>query len=223
MKGYVLLDIKSREIFVSRNVMFYENIFPCNFSNNSEQDQNVEFLELSSLHDDVPNNYISPKDHNMIDNDDENSNTDNDITDSSSESDRREDITENHDQINIQPEHDQENQQSTDTIQQDLISTEDQDLRRSKRSKKISGYLKNYQVNGSFNVNNYVLLECINHTYKSAYPITFVVSYKSLSKDHFNYTLAISTNKEPQSYAEASKNTEWMTAINKELNALELK
>jgi len=106
MKGYVLLDIKSREIFISRNVMFYENIFPCNVSNSSEHDQNVEFLEPNSLHNDVPNNYVSHKDHNIIDNDDENSNTDNDITDFSSESERKEDITENHDQINVQPEHD---------------------------------------------------------------------------------------------------------------------
>jgi len=189
MKGYVLLDIKSREIFVSRNVMFYENIFPCNFSNNCEQEQNIEFLEPSGLHNDVPNNYI--KDHNIIDIDDENSNTDNNTRNSSSESDRREDITENHDQTDVQPEHDQENQQSIDNIQQDLISTEDQDLRRSKRSIKLLGYLKNYQVNGSFTVNNSILPKCIDHTHKSTYPISSVVSYKSLSKDHFNYTLAI--------------------------------
>ena len=28
IKGYVLLDIKSKEIFISRNVIFYKNVFP---------------------------------------------------------------------------------------------------------------------------------------------------------------------------------------------------
>jgi len=28
IKGYVLLDTLSREIFISRNVIFYENVFP---------------------------------------------------------------------------------------------------------------------------------------------------------------------------------------------------
>ena len=39
VKGFVILDIKTREILVSRNIMFSENIFPCNFSNYSEQNQ----------------------------------------------------------------------------------------------------------------------------------------------------------------------------------------
>jgi len=33
IKGYVLLDVKSREIFISRYLIFYENIFSYNLSN----------------------------------------------------------------------------------------------------------------------------------------------------------------------------------------------
>jgi len=38
---------------------------------------------------------------------------------------------------------------------------------------------------------------------KTNYPISSVLSYKSLSKEHLNYTLVVSTYHEPRNYAEA--------------------
>jgi len=40
---------------------------------------------------------------------------------------------------------------------------------------------------------------------KTTYPIDSVISYNSLSKDHLNYTIAITANHETQSYIESSK------------------
>jgi len=57
--------------------------------------------------------------------------------------------------------------------------------------------------------------------HKTNYPISFVLSCKSLSKEHLNYTLAITASHEPQSYAKASQNIKWIDAIHKEIKALE--
>ena len=47
IKGYVLLDVTSREIFISRNVIFYENIFPYNLTNHHNKNND------SLIHDDA--------------------------------------------------------------------------------------------------------------------------------------------------------------------------
>jgi len=54
IKGYVLLDIMSREIFISKNVIFYENTFPYKEHNvNIESDKgynnqnNLDFLQYT--------------------------------------------------------------------------------------------------------------------------------------------------------------------------------
>jgi len=46
IKGYVVLDTNNREIFINRNVIFYENIFPYKIIhtqnlNNEEQTKNI--------------------------------------------------------------------------------------------------------------------------------------------------------------------------------------
>jgi len=73
-------------------------------------------------------------------------------------------------------------------------------------------------VNNSKNPKHFIHNKSV---YKSNYPISSVLSYKSLSKDHLNYTLAITASHEPQSYSEASQNVKWIDAIHKEIKALE--
>jgi len=65
-------------------------------------------------------------------------------------------------------------------------------------------------------MNNYYKYDNANHSksgYKNSYPIDSVVAYNSLSRDHLNYTMAITANHEPQSYVEASKNNKWVFKI----------
>jgi len=66
-------------------------------------------------------------------------------------------------------------------------------------------YLKDYhyQVNHSFNTDNNFISKGNNN--QIAYPISFVLSYDTLSKNHLTYTLVISNNSEPQHYIEANK------------------
>jgi len=58
IKGYIVLDIKTREIFVNINVFFYENIFPyknsegTNQTGNSEPN-NIDFYDYISIENDI--------------------------------------------------------------------------------------------------------------------------------------------------------------------------
>jgi len=53
IKGYILLDLKTREIFISRNVLFYETIFPCSSMDNDTTEntipQDLNFLNDSRI------------------------------------------------------------------------------------------------------------------------------------------------------------------------------
>ena len=42
-----------------------------------------------------------------------------------------------------------------------------------------------------------------------------------MTEKHLNYTLAISSNTEPQSFEQACRHTEWVTTMNKEIRALQ--
>ena len=73
---------------------------------------------------------------------------------------------------------------------------EDTNLRRSERQRKTP-YLKDYihQVNNSMIPKHFVHSKSVQ---KINYPISFVLSYESLSKEHLNYTLDVSTYHDPK-------------------------
>jgi len=55
IKGHILLDLKSREIFISTNALFYETIFPCSSTEttivekNNHMNQDFSFLNDSHI------------------------------------------------------------------------------------------------------------------------------------------------------------------------------
>jgi len=55
---------------------------------------------------------------------------------------------------------------------------------------------------------------------KTNYLITYVLLYKSLSKEHLNYTLVVSSYHEPQTYVEACQDIKWVDDIIKEKKKL---
>jgi len=58
VKGYIVLDIQIREIFISRNVIFYEHVFPyVNSENNienpiKESEENFDDIFCDYIHND---------------------------------------------------------------------------------------------------------------------------------------------------------------------------
>jgi len=70
IKGYIVLDTNNREIFINRNVIFYEKIFPYKMAHNyafdnQEQDENFiqrdfDFLKEPLDHN-IDNNNIETK------------------------------------------------------------------------------------------------------------------------------------------------------------------
>ena len=156
IKGYVLLDTLSREIFITRNVVFYENIFPyknmkqCIQSSGDHHDSDFLLKEGSNSPYSNENSYqVIPKE----------------ATNDNIETESIPDIVSN---ISTESE-DVDIAQSLNNDQ----DSEDSDLRRSTRERKTPSYLKDYvhQVNHSMNPKNFV-----NHksVYRSNYPISSV-------------------------------------------------
>ena len=117
----------------------------------------------------------------------------------------KEPLDHNIDNNNIETEIDMnidENQRVSDnrditTLNEDQLNN-DNLLRRSTRSKRIPSFLKDYhpQVNNS----------SFKEYFSTIYPITSVLSYKSLSDKYLKYIIAISSSTESHNFDEAYKN-----------------
>ena len=66
-------------------------------------------------------------------------------------------------------------------------------------------------------INNFIF----KYPFKNLYLIISILSYDFLFKKHLNYTLAISSNIESQSYDQASQKQGWITAMKKDIKALQ--
>ena len=64
----------------------------------------------------------------------------------------------------------------------------------------------------------------VNHSTgtTSLYPLSFVLSYTKLSSSYHHVVLSITQSVEPQLYNGASKDPNWIEAMNVEIKALEL-
>jgi len=169
VKDYIILDIETREIFINRNVIFYENVFPYRTNEAKTQpviDNNVEFA-YNSIYDciNAKNNTTS-------------------ITqiDSNVHFEHNSACTaEQRDPVGVTIEADGDHAQ----------------IRRSDRAKRIPDYLKDYhhQVNYSNSDHNPTHFK---NTLKTPYPLSTILSYHSLSPNQLNFTLVISSTNELQ-------------------------
>ncbi|KAE9592898.1 putative RNA-directed DNA polymerase [Lupinus albus] len=193
VKGYVILDINTHEIFISRNVSFYEHIFPYKETNDTDQDHNLIMPANISQEDpvNISEEFITHY------------------------GDNEEFIThngDNHDSDNMV-----ENNEYNSQIASEHINTNDiGNPRKSHRIKHRPHYLSNYHCS---------LLSFISHSLsprssKERYPLSHSISYDHLSSAHKHFTLAISSNVEPNTFNDTIKQTCWRDAIEKELKAL---
>lgn len=97
------------------------------------------------------------------------------------------------------------------------VTPETVPTRRSSRTQKAPDYLKDFHCHLSQSQGNCESF----HQGNVLYPLSSILSYNSLSPFHLAYTLAISTHVEPNTYNQAIKCKEWIQAMNNELAALE--
>jgi len=166
IKGYIVLDIHTREIFISRNVIFYEDVFPYKDPDNKTEIYHEEENE-SNCSRDFLNEHINTNIGSQAFDDYNNNN-----------------------QAQM-PEFMQSEGVLNNIID---VPIETQNDRRSSRTRRIPGYLSNYE----HHVNSFLNNPYEKNKFKTAYPISIVLSNKSLSEKHLRYTLAISGDIEPQ-------------------------
>ncbi|CAN1164864.1 Retrovirus-related Pol polyprotein from transposon TNT 1-94 [Linum perenne] len=202
IKGFKLLDIDSQKIFISRNVIFHEDILPYHIldhSNDKHSHENfispfpVTLDSLSPTHfpdDDIlPNTPMPPINSN-----------------------------DSHSAETVNQDCPSPQNTSHHTLQQDheaqTITNINDKPRRSTRITKPPSYLTDYHCN---------LLQGNHATSLSTsecYPLSSYLSYENLSKPYKHFILNVSVEPEPQSYNEAAKSECWQRAMQDELHAL---
>ncbi|KAK2459095.1 putative mitochondrial protein [Trifolium repens] len=198
-KGSILYDLHTKEVFISRNVTFYEHILPYHVQSPSMTSSwtyttpptnstlNPATPNATTL---IPTSQPNPT---IIPN-----------------SDSLSQITETEPDLIITPNHDPLTQSVTS--QPPNIPCHVQ--RQSTRSKQPPSHLKDY-----------ICSSITDHPRQqssgSLYPLSKYISYSKLSPSHCLYALSLTVHTEPKSYAEAVKFDCWRKAMQAELLALE--
>ncbi|PNX74277.1 retrovirus-related Pol polyprotein from transposon TNT 1-94 [Trifolium pratense] len=201
-KGYILYDLSSHDIFVSRNVVFYETYFPLRHSQpvHNASDFSKPLPSNSILDDPVSHTHNSLPLPVMFEPDSTSPSSVNiepDRTISSPASSSHTPLSSSsHDRPNLAPPPYHDN------------------LRRSTRTITRPGYLEDYHcysVTGSVNNN-------ISHP---NYPLSSVLSYDNCVPEYKSFCCSISAIIEPKTFSQASKLDCWRKAMDAELLALD--
>lgn len=191
-KGYILYDLSSKIIFISRNVVFYETHFPYDTLHSNTQDTNTTVEQFDCI---IPlQNFVSP------------------MHDNSSIP------LQQHDIVNIEfASHDFIQPTEHDIINIGSASHDSDELtecvsRVSTRSKKPPHYLADYHC---------PTISSSNVTSSTPYPLHSYLSYSNCSQSHTTFCLSLSGTYEPTSFKEANQIDCWQRVMKAELDALE--
>ncbi|KAI5443801.1 hypothetical protein KIW84_012447 [Lathyrus oleraceus] len=199
VKGHLLFDLHNKELFISRDVVFFESHFPYKHNPSMPSSAAHTTTHLDDLFDDVflPNPVPNPTFNHSVDN----GHTEN----NSHSADFNSNET-NH------PTHSPTNE----TNHLHSGNCEPIPVRRSHRQIHPPNYLKDYHCNLLHHPDSAVA----SSSSTCKYPISSAISYDSFSSPHKHYMLNLSANPEPTSYEHAICDENWRTAINTELQAL---
>ena len=193
-KRYILLNIQSREIFVSRDVVFYEHVFSyqrvqdtSNETNSPDIYDQILFVEDQPVLSQPSQVILAPCDNAPCGNNYE------------SHIEVPEEVCSHIDQ-NLNEDHD---------IEQN--SESDQSVRMSTRIKRPPEYLKDYHYN----------LNVSNTSSRLKYPLNSVLSYNNLSPSYKSFVMSLSSHVEPNTYFEVVKHDCWRKAMQREIYTLE--
>ncbi|KAK2448739.1 putative mitochondrial protein [Trifolium repens] len=196
-KGWTVYNLRTREIYVSRDVVFYENVFP------------YASQEKGSNKDDPPPTFAS----NSCSVEEETAPT----------QDRQQDQID----LLTQPSEDQQVvEANSDAVEvaEKSYNERESDLTRSielgPRIRNPPKYLNNFHY---YSAKETHTCTSPNSSTSSGmvYPISNYVNYDEFSEKHQAYLAAIESIEEPQSYRQATQTQEWRDAMSQELKALE--
>jgi hypothetical protein len=200
VKGYILFDLHSKVLFLSRDVIFFEHIFPYQCSS-SVSTSSTAFSNL----DDIFTYNTTPIPFNT--------------TPSPSHTPQPASST------SLPPNHDLPST-SNFTLPSDNTSPitpppPSIPLRKSTRITHPPGYLQDYHcslITPTIHASHSTSSPSSSSTCK--YPLSVFLSSQHLSSTHSHYIMNLSTIYEPSSYEEALCNENWTNAIKTELSAL---
>lgn len=229
-KGFKLLNLDTKHIFVSRHVVFHESVFPFLEDSHTSSNSDPYFLhhwlatstdypthsvdELQSHSADEPN-VVSTEVSNL------------DVTTpvhSSLVDDPCHDNTSN---VSLNASHDSALDEEWSHLPPDndtltnlyhnvdfcAFSTEPF-IRKSTRERKRPAWWDDYQISSIYKTKS------VAHDVK--YPMATFVSTLSFSPDHAVFLTQLVKDKEPKSFAQAVTDSKWVDAMNKELDTLEV-
>ena len=211
-KGWVVCDLESDKLFVSRDVVFHENIFP--YRDISPTDKSSDAT--------VPNHMI-PQIVDMEDPGELEVSVDTvvpsgneqggDITETGGVSSSPVEVT------------DQESSSATTTVQNNTTTETDGHLGRGRREKKQSVLLSPYVLYSAQHndkpPSSPASTPCPSKSGTSLYPLTKYMSCHRLSPAMQSFSATITEHFEPKSYREAVKHKIWRGSMKHEIVALE--
>uniref|UniRef100_A0A2N9HKX8 Integrase catalytic domain-containing protein n=1 Tax=Fagus sylvatica TaxID=28930 RepID=A0A2N9HKX8_FAGSY len=223
IKGYRLLNLSTRQIFVSRDVIFYENSFPFHTSYNLPTATSMVLphpvtdtpTAISPISFDSDNSALSLSDHNSPT-----------LSDQVSIS--------LHSSPSHSPLHNTSQPASavsvplsnpTVPIPENMVPSHPSivpAIRKSTRPHKAPSYLQEFHCNSaSLSTASHSSSTTAQGTISTNFPLSNFLSYSNLAPCYHSFVLNASTIREPTSFQEASQDPKWCEAMQAELAALE--
>ncbi|GJY90467.1 ribonuclease H-like domain-containing protein [Tanacetum coccineum] len=207
-KGYKFLSLENKSIFYSRDVKFYETMFPFKMKNNlkpTEFESGVtEDLNHKNFFD--SENPKRPNDEGIVSSNDDGPELSPDINQGNDDSG----VTSMDETNNTHPEGtvSDETDFTNDFYKNSKFNSETEELpvhtlRRSSRQTKLPSSLNDFIVEG-----------------KVKYGVERVVNYANLNHDNYCFISALNISVEPTCYEEAILDSNWVDVMNAEIKAL---
>ncbi|KAI5435379.1 hypothetical protein KIW84_021984 [Lathyrus oleraceus] len=207
VNGHILFDLQCKEVFISRDVVFFKHLLSYNQELSQTQNISPQYVSfnhsyLDGFFDNIPHSSSHTRHKPFISNSQPNRHND--------------------DIISSTILHNESQHTMFESPRANRAPTEPQNppLRKSIRIPKPSSYLQDCHCNLMTSTIHNSATTVTNHSSSCKYPLSSSLSYDSLSIAHKLFTLNMSIISKPQTYEKTTSDDNWRNAINVELTAL---